>query len=457
MALAVGGLASGLDTQGIVAQLIALERRPVDTLERRKLRLQNQLAAYQDLNAKLLALKARADDLKTPATFFSRKVTSSDESVATAAVSSGASRGTFTLTVTVMARGSIAAAGNTRPELTSTVAAGDGALAFRLGADGDVVTVPLTATTTLQELIQAINDENAGVKASAVNTGSAETPAYKLTLTSDQTGAANDIVVVTDDTTLNVTNTRAALDAEFTLAGIGPFTRPTNTITDVIEGVTITLRSDEGTTDLVVDDNAAALQTRVQGLVDAYNEVAKLIDALTRGSTGQDGKAVPGAFGGDTGPRNIRAGLVATITATVDGTFTTLNAVGIRGTRDGTLTLDPAAFQKALTDDPGAVSQLFAGTSATDGIADRLSARLDELTKSATGVLAARQDGITSTMTGIDRQIEAGLRRLEFTEQTLRARFLRLELMLARLQSTGSALTSQLRALDTLLTHKTQS
>jgi flagellar hook-associated protein 2 len=456
MALSVGGLASGLDTQAIVAQLMALERRPVDTLERRKLRLQNQLAAYQDLNAKLLALKSRADGLKDPATFFSRQVISSDESVATATVSSGASRGTFSLTVTEMARGSIAAATVTRPELSSTVTAGDGFFEFRLGAAGDVVGVPVTVATTLQELIQAINDANAGVKASAVNTGTVETPAYKLVLTSDEPGAANDIDVVTDQTTLGVVNTRTALDAEFSIAGIGSFTRPTNTIADVIEGVTITLQADDGTTDLVVDENVAALQTRVQGLVDAYNEVAKLIDALTRGSTNQDGQAVPGAFGGDTVPRSIRTGLFATMTSTVDGAFATLNAVGIRGNKDGTLTLDAAAFQKALADDPGAVSRLFAGTSATEGIADRLSARLDKLTKGATGALAARQDGLTRTMTGIDRQIEAGLRRLEVMEQTLRARFHRLELTLAHLQSTGSALTNQLRSLETLLIRGTQ-
>jgi flagellar hook-associated protein 2 len=442
----LGGLATGLDTSALINQLMAVERQPLTALQTSKVKLQAVSTAFQDLNTRLLTLKSRADDLKDPATFFPRAVTSSDSDVATATAGPGSLRGVFSLTVTDLARGSIATATATKSALSDTVAAAAGSFAFKLGASGTVVTLAVDATTTLDQLIKKINDANAGVKASAVNVGTSASPAYKLALTSTGTGASSNIVVVTDNTSLGIANTQTGRDAAFSITGIGSFTRSTNTFSDVLEGVTITLK-DGGPTDLGVSPDNAGVQSKVQGLLDAYNDVVRAIDTQTQITTDSNGTPQLGAFTGDVVPQVIRRGLASAIATQVSGAFGRLAEVGITTQKDGTLSLDATAFQAALAKDPESVSALVAGTSSTDGIADILSSRLDTMTKGVTGTIAAREDGLTSQMKAIDQQIDSMQTRLDTTEATLRDKFTNLELLVSRIQSTGNALLSQLSSL----------
>jgi flagellar hook-associated protein 2 len=447
MAIPIGGLATGLDTESLIGRLLAIERRPVTSLEIRRFKFETLAASFKDLNSRISTLKTRADALKDPATFFGRSVTSSDDTVATATASNGTVRGTFTLTSTALAKGSIAAAGVTKAALTDIVATTDANFEFKLGATGSVVSVAVTAATTLEQLVKAINDKNAGVKAVAVNVGTSATPAYKLTLTSNSTGAANDIVIVTDATTLTVTNTQTAIDAAFSITGLGSFTRASNSFSDVLDGVSITLKKASGSTDLALAYDKSATQSKAQNLVDAYNDVIKSIDAQTIATKSANGTMKAGAFSGDAIPRLIRVGLASAVATPVTGPFKRLGDVGIAFQKDGTLALDGTKFQKALEDDPVGVSTLLAGTSSQDGVADLLSAKADAATKAVTGTIAVRQDGLTSTIKAIQKQIDAGLLRLETTERTLRQRFTTLEDSVARMQRTGNALLAQLAAL----------
>jgi flagellar hook-associated protein 2 len=444
----LGGLATGLDTSALINQLMAVEQRPIAALQTRKLKLQAVSTAFQDLNGKLLALKSRADALKDPATFFPRSVTSSDDAVATATAGPGSARGAFMLTVTGLARGSIASATSTKGALTDVVATAPGSFEFKLGAGGAVVSVAVDAGTTLDQLVKAINDKNAGVKASAVNVGTSAAPAYKLTLASTATGAANNIVVVADGTALGVANTQPAQDAAFSIAGIGSFARATNTFSDVLEGVAITLKASSGSTDLSVALDGGGVEANVQALVDGYNDVVRAIDTQTQITTGSDGTPQLGAFTGDVVPQVIRRGLAAAIATSVGGAFGSLAEIGISTQKDGTLSLDAAKLQEALTSDPQAVSDLVAGTSARDGIADILSAKLDALTKGVTGTIAAREDGLTAQITDAGKQIDAAQARLDTTEKMLREKFNNLELLVSQIQAAGNSLLSQLASLQ---------
>src|SRR5215208_1462637 len=123
MSLPIGGLATGLDTESLISKLLTVERKPVTLLETRKAKFTALSAAFKDLNSRISTLKSRADSLKDPAIFFARSVSSSDDTVATATASQGTVRGTFTLTSTKLAKGSIAAAGATKAALTDIVAA----------------------------------------------------------------------------------------------------------------------------------------------------------------------------------------------------------------------------------------------------------------------------------------------------------------------------------------------
>jgi flagellar hook-associated protein 2 len=444
----LGGLATGLDTTALVNQLMAVERQPLTLLQTNKLKLQAVSAAFQDLNSRLVTLKGKADSLSDPATFFPRAVASSTESVATATAGPGAARGTFSLTVTDLARGSIAAATTTKGATTDVVAADAGNFQFQLGPSGPVVSVAVDATTTLDQLVKSINDKNAGVRASAVNVGTSAAPAYKLTLATTATGAANNIVIVGDPTTLGVANSQTAADAAFTIAGIGAFTRATNTFSDVLDGVTISLKAASGSTDLSVSLDNSGVQSNVQALLDSYNDVVKAIDSQSQISTDSSGAQQLGAFTGDVVPQMIRRSLASTIATSLGGTVGSLSQLGITTQRDGTLSLDAAKFQQALTYDPQAVSDLVAGTSSRDGIADLLSKKLTAMTRAVTGTIAARTDGLTNQIADLGKQIDATQERLDTTQKTLEDKFHNLELVVSRIQTAGNALLSQLTALQ---------
>ena len=448
MAISLPGLATGLDTNTLIQQLLAVERRPVTLLETRRLKFQAQSTAFTDLNGRLNTLKSRAEGLRDPATFFSRSVTSSAETVATATAATGTTKGTFTLTATALAKGSIAAAATTKANLTDVVASATGNFEFKLGATGTVVSVGVDATTTLEQLVKGINDKNAGVKATAVNAGTSASPAWKLTLTSTATGAANNIVIVTDATTLAVANTQTAIDAAFSITGLGSFTRASNTFADVIDGVTVTLKAASGSTDLAIDYDKTALQSRLVNLLGAYNEVILAIDGQSKGTKTADGKVTPGVFSGDVIPRQIRSELASKIATAVTGAYKRLAEIGVTTGKDGTLSLDAAKFQKALTDNPQAVSDLVSGTSTKDGVADLLYAAADRATKALTGTIAVRQDGITTNIKNIQKQIDGALLRLATVEKSLQARFTALEKAVNQIQTTGNSLLSQLAGLE---------
>ena len=445
----LGGLATGLDTSALINQLMSVEQQPIAALQTKKTQLQGISAAFQDLNSKLLAVKAQADALADPATVFPRSITSSDDGVVTATAGAGAARGTYSLTVSALARGSIATASQTKGALTDVVASGAGSFQFKLGTDGDVVSVPVDGSTTLTGLVKAINDQNAGVRAAAINVGTAAAPAYKLTLTSTGTGAASNIAIVSDGTTLGVANSQAAQDAAFSIAGIGTFSRATNSFSDVLDGVTITLKASSGTSDLVVAIDGAGLQSSVSALIARYNTVVQTIDGGSQLATDSSGAQQAGPFTGDVVPQMIRRGLASAIASAVPGALGSLSRLGITTQKDGTLALDAAAFQRALAADPQAVSDLIAGTDTHDGVADILSDKLAAMTKDVTGSIAVREDGLTTQVADIGKQIDAAQNRLDTTRQMLQEKFTNLELVVSQIQSTGNSLLSQLQSLQT--------
>ena len=450
MALSLSGLATGLDTSSMIQQILASEQKPLQLLQTRQLKAKALDTSFTDLNAKLAALAARA---KTPTSregFFSRSVSSSADTVATASASAGALRGTFSLTVTSLARGSIAAAGSTVATLETTVASAPGTLTFKLGASGTPVSIAVSASTTLGDLVKAVNDANAGVKAAAVNVGTSAAPAYKLSLTSVGTGTANDIQIVGDGTTLGLASTQAATDAAFAIAGLGSFTRSTNSFSDVLDGVTITLKANSGSTDLAVDYDRTSTQARVQSLLDAYNDVVRTIDGQTAVKKNSDGSVTPGAFTGDVTTRQIRLRL-AGVSGTVVGAGRTsaLATIGITTASDGTLALDATKFQSALGADADGVRALITGTSTASGVAGRLFDVADGATRAVTGSIAARKTGLSDTIRALQKQIDSTQSRLAVEERQLRQRFAHLEEMVSKLQSTGSSLLSSLTKLGT--------
>ncbi len=441
----LGGLATGLDTSGLIQKLLAVDQQPITLMQTQEATYKAVDVALQDLNGKLATLKSSADALNDPETFFARSVTSSDDTVATATASAGATQGTFTVTTSSLARGSIATSSGTTGSLTNAIANGTGTLQFRLGT-GPVVTVNVTASTTIADLAQGINNAGAGVRAMVVNVGTPTAPAYELTLTSNNTGSANTISIVHADTTIGMSTAtiQAAADAKFTITGLGTFTRSTNTVSDAIDGVTITLKAPSGSTDLTIAYDSSATQSKVQTLLDAYNTIVTTIDSQTKATIAADGTVTPSAFTGDATTRMIEQALANIVSTSVGGAYGSLANLGITTQRDGTLTMDTTQFQNALASDPASVRALFTGTGTAKGIAGLLSDRADSDSQDVTGTIAVERDGLSQTIQNLQQQIDDAQSRLNQTQQMLQEKFANMESVVSQLQSTGNALLSAL-------------
>ena len=187
-AISIDGIASGLDTTSMLEQLAAIQRRPIQLLGARKSRLQEQLTAFQSVNASLTALRITADALKTPAQFTPNTAVITDTSSHThLAASAGltAQQGSYEISVQQLAGAHKVASGQ--------IAATDEAL----GMSGDIrvngKAISVQESHTLSDLRDAVNAAGAGVNATILQVGEGD---YRLMLTARDTGAANAIDLV---------------------------------------------------------------------------------------------------------------------------------------------------------------------------------------------------------------------------------------------------------------------
>jgi flagellar hook-associated protein 2 len=379
------GLGSGIDTSKIVDGLLAPDKAAIQTLQTRQSNVSLQQQTYKALQAGLLDLQGQANNLarSVGGPFDARSVTSSDDTAIKAAASSSAVAGVYSLTVKTLAQNhQIASAGFA--DINTTLATG--ALQIKVG-NGATTTINVDSTNnTLQGLANAINNSGADVTASVINDGSA-TP-YRLLLSANSTGAANNIQITNGLTgsgaAINLdpaTQTiQAAGNAQIVLgSGSSGLTinSASNTVDNVISGVTINLLKANPTTtlSLTVSNDTAGAQTAINNFVQSFNSI---IDFIAQRSTYDPQTKKAGLFLGDQNAQNLQRDLTQVLNTTVPGltgSARTLSAIGITFDANGKLAVDSNKLSQALSGQLNGVSfddvrRLFAftGTSTNPGV-----------------------------------------------------------------------------------------
>lgn len=436
---ATAGVSSGIDYQQLITQLLSVKKQPIYKLESDKSKYDKLSSAYETLGSKVDALKSAADDLRTSASFdvFTNEI--SDETILGATIGSTASKGSYDIVVSNIAKSHKIAADGVAAD-TTTVAAGAGSFNFTVGA-GAEQSVAVDATTTLSDLRTAINDLDAGVTATIINDGDPANP-YRLVLTSDDTGTSNAITITQNDTTLNFATTlQAATDASFTVDGMA-VTKTSNTVTDVIEGVTLDLKSADAATTVTLNvaRDAEAIEEKIQTMVTAYNDIVTYIKANNRYDS-ETKKA--GYFFGDVVARSIWDDLRRSMTDPVSGLPDTMNRllhVGITTDTEGKMSVDSTDLADAIAGSFDDVVNLFVDGTSTTGVAGAVYDKADSITDFADGRIKGRQDGLNRSITSIEKSIENRERELNQYEDMIRAQFMALETMLASFKSQSSFL-----------------
>ncbi|MEW6353154.1 MAG: flagellar filament capping protein FliD [Pseudomonadota bacterium] len=394
MAISVAGVGSGLDVNGIITQLMGLERQPLLQLDRKEAEFQAQLSAFGALKGSLSSFQTTVRGLSSLSKFQTHKATSADTTIYTANASSSAVAGSYAIEVVKLAQ---AHKINTAAQTSQTTAIGSGGgtttltfdfgtisggtlsngvytgASFTLNSNKSSKTVTVNNTSTLQGIRDAVNAANIGVTAAIINDGGA-TP-YRLVLTSNDTGAANSLrIAVSGDAaisgllaynpagTQNPTQLVAAQDAQIKVDGL-TVNKSSNTITDVVQGVTLNLlkQSASGvTTSLSVARDTDAVKSSINAFVKAYNDLNKTVQDLTAyNAATKQGSILQGDSGALAVIRQVRTTLNNTVKF-INGNYSLLSQIGVSFQKDGTLSVDAAKLQAAIDANFNDIAGLFA-------------------------------------------------------------------------------------------------
>jgi len=447
------GLGSGLDLQNILEQLKSVDQIPIINKQAKQVEYKSQLTEFDTVKTKLLAVKTAAFNLSLNDTFDSKSITSSNESVLTATASSSAATGSYNLTVSSLARkNSWQSSGVAARNSTITIAAGE----FTYTVDGHQTTVAVTENMTMEQLMAAINDDenNPGVTASIMDDGSG-TDAFHLTLVSSETGDDNALTIGTNNTDLTFNEIQAVgtLNAQFTLNGID-YQRGSNSINDVINGVTLDLVGN-GSATIKVSADTEGLSEEIFGLVDAYNDA---IAEITTNAAYNEETGESGLLNGLSSFTSIKSQLNSILFNSIDGlsgNISSLIDIGFEYNRDGSISIDETKLDEALSDNLDSVKELFVGNSDQniDGIAEQLNDQLRYLTK-YNGVLSNEKTRVQTNIDRLDDQIETAQKRLDAKYETMAKVFAELDKFMSNMQAQGNALQLQIDSFANLLSNK---
>ncbi|HEX4879322.1 MAG TPA: flagellar filament capping protein FliD [Limnobacter sp.] len=457
MGISASGLGSGLDVNGLVGQLVNLERAKFRPKTVQQAELRERISQFGALKANLTSLQDAAKKIRDLASG-SQKTTNSDPTVLDVTLQNN-TIGTYEFNVTALAgrqavqsktytNGNIADGGNANAVLsfdldplnnagvnfTVDVASSGGQYSLTAVADA------INAKAGLKDAVQARVETLAG------------TTEKRLVIESKNTGAAQAFSIASDIAALDVLEFDAALpaanpdmlrtqqakDAAVTINS-QLFTSPTNQFNSTISGITFTAQK-VGTTTVTGSfgiDNTA-LKTRVNDFVSAYNKTVSFLK-LSQGKDAKLGReALPGQV--EQGIRRVLA----------EGALEqTMGDYGLKIDKEGVMSFaDTAKFDAKVQANPNAAVEFFAGNASDpNGLLKKLDTYLADTTK-AGGPLALRNDSLNAAIRRIDDDRLRFDQRVGRLEKGLFKQFTALDASLASLQSSQNLLSQRLGALQ---------
>ncbi len=479
---------TNLDVNTIVSQLMTVERQPINKLNAKEASYQAQLSAYGSIKGAVSSFQTALQGLDNVSKFQALKATSADTAIFTASAVSTAVAGSYSVEVSSLAKAqSLISAGQAASD-TAIGAGGTTTISFDFGTIEGGTFTPYDAETgtggtysgvtgftgngsgtktitidsennTLQGIRDAINAAKMGISATIVNDGS-DTP-YRLALTSSSLGKTNSMkITVSGDTdignllahdpqgTQNLAETVTASNANLKVNGVA-VSKTSNSVSDVIQGVTLTLnKTTEANTPitLTVARDTTTLSASLSSFVKSYNDLAGILKTLSA----YDPVSKKGAIlQGDSTVRTFQNQLRSMLSATAgeaSNTLRTLSDVGIAFQADGTLAINQTRLDSAIGSNFDEIATLFTGA---NGYVSTLKGWATAAL-GPTGMLAGRTEGIGKTITDLGQRRNAIETRLISVEARYRAQFTALDSMLSSMNQTSLYLSQQLSSLSSL-------
>ena len=433
------GSSSNSQLDQLVAAYRATQQPQIDRLTSQQTKLEKSSTYYTNLNSRLNNIISQLDKFEADNVednFTTKKVSSTASDYATATATGEASDGVNTLKVKRLASSDILISSRLN-SADSFGLTGTKTFDFIVNGDTKSISVDFDGTETnsvaLNKILQKINDtEDLGITAGLVNDTSST---MRMTFRSQNTGADynlnfNDSEVFTalgiDQASLNpnsanrtlATSTGAGYKVEdqaelnsYSIVNGVDVTRNSNTLSDVLNGVSISLLKVQQDSDPEITLNTSVNNESVENFIkpffDSFNSLIKFLGS-DKDQLRSDSAVSNLRF-------NLRSLLTQEVTSAQDGNPKYLSSIGVGIGSDGTLSIkDSELLGKLLKEDPKKVSDIFLSN---DGIISKVKQNVDrlkgtdDLIKTRTLNIAkqidTQKEKITQLKSRIDRQAEA--------------------------------------------------
>lgn len=463
----VSGFSSG-NIELLLESYRSLEREPIRQLQSRKSSIDNRIKLFNDLKSKLSALSTLSKDLSYSGTtsFFGKKTaSSSDEDYLTVTASSTAVATSTSVFVNQLAKADKVVSSqfaNTGTDIATGLGAGTFDFDVTVNGVATPVSVTLDGTenneTLLGKVSSAVNNATgAGIRASIIKDSSStsrmvftstETGAdYEMTL-SDTTGGLLSAIGINDSvaasgTTGGYVYDTSELNAIATIDGI-TVTSNTNTLEDVVTGLTISLKKQQeiGETPITVnaENDVEGIKEKLQEFIDAYNGVLDFIKTNTAvNTTTYERSAFSGDYSISTFKFQLRQIIATPITGLGVDDPSLLTELGITTDRNGKLSISDAdSLDDLIKNNISQVEQVF---NAADGISGKLETLLDGMTDSE-GTITRRKQVLESQITTMNSRIKLMESSVDRKMDYYRTQFAQLQAAYAQYQSQFSYISA---------------
>jgi flagellar hook-associated protein 2 len=450
------GMANNINVNSLVSALMGAEQGPLNALKARQSTDQTKISALGTLSSALASLQSAAQDLESGSlsdTFTAMTASPSDASVLSVTTGTGAGAGAWSLNVTSLASSQVI---HSAANYTTSDTFGTGTLKVSVGGTNTSVTIN-SSNNTLAGIASAINASGAGVSASVLDDGTSQ----RLVLAASASGTAGAITIaatqigsagtqsLTDFTysgsdSVTMVQSQAAANASFTLNGI-PITRPSNTITDVIPGVSFTLNKGAASSKITVQPDAAGQATAIGAFVTAYNNAISTIASLTAYDAAS-GTSQP--LNGNTTVSALQSALPGILShglSGIAGGASTLADIGINLQADGTMSIDSNKLQGALTNPGNAIASLFGQlTKGQQGFATQIDNLLGNYLGPG-GSIGQQTQSLNASIQSLTASMSTEQARLSALQLQYTQEFTAMDTVVSQMTSTQTFLNEQLQ------------
>jgi len=441
------GAGASFDTKSIVESLVQAERAGAEAQIQRKLATaEAKISGLGAATSILNILKAGAEKLNDAKDFNTLSFSNSQTNAFSASVSLDASAGTNSINITSVAKEQRSISGGFDSKTTSIN--GSGATTISISVGGGATQTLTVNDATLESVRDSINSANLGIQAEILDTG-AETDNFRLQLVGES-GASKDFTISSNASALSFSELQAASNASLTVNGVD-FTRSSNTITDVIQGVTLNLNSvTTGTATLAVNRDTSEAKQNIKDFVAVYNEAQLEFKKLTDSET-------DGPLRGDTIFRGLLRNLNSIVlnqSSTPGSAIDSMSSMGISVDKTGQLLFDEQKLDSALSKNFEDVIKIFSAdtdnqtrfSSDAAGIAGDIKTLIENATASD-GYLTTAEQSLQSRTSDYNEDLEELNERMATIEERYNRQFLAMQTIIEEMNSTKESLISSLENL----------